>query len=184
MKTRAIAVGMLALGAALACIGSAPASPRHSRTRAADPLVGAWQTGLIPVAKIRATLIAHGYTAKQIENYLHKNNHFVKGVTIRIRFYRENGVPVQIVYAWDPTHDTLPEGEHGPYALLPGNRFVSRGTDPPTDTWRTTYGYTVTATRLRLHFINLVEPGLSTKQQLSDEKRSILMSSTLFKRLS
>jgi hypothetical protein len=184
MKRRAIAVSVLALGAALACIGSAPASPRQLRARAADPLVGTWQTGLIPVAKIRATLTAHDYTTKQIENFLQSNNHFVKGMAIRIRFYRENGVPFQIVYAWDPTHSTLPEGEHGPYALLPGNRFVSRGTDPPTDTWRTTFSYTVTATRLRLHFVNLVEPGLSTKQRLSDEKRALLMSSTPFKKLS
>jgi hypothetical protein len=184
MKRRATAVGVLALGAALAFIGSAPASSHQLRTGAADPLGGTWQTGLIPVARIRTTLTAHGYTSTQIEHFLHTNNHFVKGVAIRIRFYRENGVPFQIVYAWDPTHNPLPEGDHGPYALLPGDRFTSRGTDPPTDTWRTTYGYSVTATRLRLHFVNLVEPGLSTKQRASDEKRPILMSSTLFKKLS
>jgi hypothetical protein len=182
MKIGVIAVGVAALGTVLALIGSASASSQQPRIQADDPLVGTWQTGLIPLAKIRASLSAHGYTAEQIEKYLHKNNHCVKGVNIEIRFYRENGVPFQIVYAWDPTHGTRPDGEHGPYTLLPGDRFVSRGTDPPTDTWRTTYGYTVSATRLRLHFVSLVEPGLNAKQRLSDEKRPILMSSTLFKK--
>ena len=183
MTGRVIAVGAVALGAALVSIGSTPASPQQLRTQAPDPLVGTWQTGLIPLAKVRATLTTHGYTATQIDNYLHKNNHFVKGVAIRIRFYRENGVPFQIVYEWDPTHNTLPDGEHGPYSLLPGKRFVSRGTDPPTDTWRTTFDYTVTATRLTLRFVSLVEPGLSAQQRHSDEKRPILMSSTPFKKV-
>jgi hypothetical protein len=182
MKRSAIASGVVALGGALAVIGSTPASAKRLHTQAADPLVGTWQTGLIPLAKVRATLTTHGYTAKQIDNYLHLNNHFVKGLTIRIRFYRENGVPFQIVYAWDPTHNPLPNGDHGPYSQLPGNQFVSRGTDPPTDTWRTTFAYTVTATQLRLRFVSLVEPGLSATQLHSDEKRPILMASTVFKR--
>lgn len=101
MKRRAIASGVVALGVALAVIGPTPASAKQLRTHAADPLVGTWQTGLLPLANVRATLTAHGYTAKQVENYLHRNNHFVDGLTTRIRFYRENGVPFQIVYAWD-----------------------------------------------------------------------------------
>jgi hypothetical protein len=82
-----------------------------------------------------------------------------------------------------PTHNTLPDGDHGPYSRLPGSRFVSRGTDPPTDTWRTTFAYTVTTTQLRLRFLSLVEPGLSAQQRHSDEKRPILMASTVFKKL-
>ena len=170
-------------GAALTLVGSTLASPQQIRGQAADPLVGTWETGLIPLGKIRATLATHGYTAKSIDNFFHKNNHFVKGIDFRISFYRQNGVPFQITYAWDPTHGSLPDGDHGPYSLLPGDRFVSRGTDPPTDTFLTTFGYTVTGTRLRLHFVSLVEPGLSAKQRLSDEKRPILMASTMFKKV-
>ena len=178
MKRRVIAVALAALAATLAFVGSAPGSPAMK-----DPLVGTWQTPLIPLAKVSATLSAHGYTATEIDNFLHKNGHYVKGLTIRIRFYRDSGAPFQIVYAWDPTHGSLPDGDHGPYSLLPGNRVVYRGTDPPTNTWRTTFAYTVTATHLKLRFISLVEPGVGAQQLRSDQKRPILMTSTVFKKL-
>jgi hypothetical protein len=178
VKRRAIAVGLAALTATLVFVGSTPASPETK-----DPLVGTWQTPLIPLAKVSATLSAHGYSATQIDNFLHKNGHYVKGLTIRIRFYRDSGAPFQIVYSWDPTHGSLPDGDHGPYSLLPGNRVVYRGTDPPTDTWRTTFVYTATATQLKLRFISLVEPGVGAQQLHSDEKRAILMASTVFKKL-
>lgn len=178
MNGRGIAVGLATVVAALAFAGSTPASAETK-----DPLVGTWQTALIPLAKVSATLSAHGYTAPQIDNFLHKNGHYVNGLTLRIRFYREAGVPYQIVYSWDPTHGSLPDGDHGPYSLLPGNRVVYRGTDPPTDSWRTTFAYTVTATRLKLRFISLVEPGVGAQQLHSDRKRPILMASTVFKRI-
>jgi hypothetical protein len=178
MTARTITAGLATLAAAFAVVGSTPASPQMK-----NPLVGTWQTGLIPLAKVSATLSANGYSAMQIDNFLHKNSHYEKGLTIRIRFYRDNGTPFQIVHAWDPTLGPLPEGDHGPYSLLPGNRVVYRGTDPPTDMWRTTFAYTVTATQLKLRFISLVEPGLSAGQLHSDEKRPILMASTVFKKL-
>jgi hypothetical protein len=103
MKSRAIATGLAALAATLAFVGSTPAA-RETK----DPLVGTWQTLLIPLAKVSATLSAHGYTATQIDNFLHKNGHYVKGLTIRIRFYRDSGAPFQIVYSWDPRHGSLP----------------------------------------------------------------------------
>lgn len=178
MKSTAIVAGLAALAAAFAFAGSMQAALQMK-----DPLVGTWQTGLIPLAKVSATLAAHGYTPTQIDTFLHKNGHYVKGVTIRIRFYREGGVPFQIIYSWDPTHNQLPDGDHGPYSLLPGNQVVYRGTDPPTDTWRTTFAYAVTARQLKLRFISLVEPGLSAKQLRSDQKRPILIASTVFKKL-
>jgi hypothetical protein len=177
MKRRAIAVGVIVLSAVFASMGLAPAASQKT-----DPLVGTWDSGLISIAKIRATLSAHGYAPEQIEKYVHVNNHFMRGENIEIRFYRDGGVPFQIVYAWDPTHGIRPDGDHGPYVLLSGSKFVSRGTDPPTDTWRTTYSYKVLGTRLSLHFVSLVEPGLSAKQRASDEKRPILMSSVPFKK--
>jgi hypothetical protein len=178
MNGRAVPVGFAAVATALALVSPTPAS-----TPARDPLVGTWQTPLIPLAKVSATLSAHGYTASQIDNFLHKNTHYVEGLTIRIRFYRESGTPFQIVYSWDPTSSPLPDGDHGPYSLLPGDRVVYRGTDPPTDTWRTTFAYTVTGAHLRLRFISLVEPGVTAAQLHSDQKRPILMASTVFKRL-
>ena len=178
MKSRALLVGLATLAVTLAFVGSTPASPQMK-----DPLLGTWQSPLIPIAQVSATLSAHGYTATQIDNFLHKNGHYVKGLAIRIRFYREGGTPFQIVYSWDPTHGSLPDGDHGPYTLLPGSRVVYRGTDPPTDTWRTTFAYTATATQLKLRFISLVEPGVGPQQVHSDQKRPILMESTVFKRV-
>jgi hypothetical protein len=178
MAGRTIVVGLAAVTAVLALVGSASAS-----REANDPLVGTWQSPLIPLSTVTATLKAHGYTATQIDNFLQKNGHYVKGLTIRIRFYREGSTPFQIVYSWDPTHGSLPDGDHGPYTLLPGNRVVYRGTDPPTDTWKTTFAYMVTANRLKLRFISLVEPGVGTGQLHSDQKRPILMASTVFKKV-
>jgi hypothetical protein len=178
MTSRAIPAGLAIAVAALAFVGSTPASPQTK-----DPLLGTWQTGLIPLTKVSATLSEHGYTASQIDSFLHKNGHYVKGLAIRIRFYRESGIRYQIVYSWDPTHGSLPDGDHGPYSLLSGGRVVYRGTDPPTDKWRTTFAYAVNGTQLRLRFISLVEPGVSAAQLHSDQKRPILMASTVFKKL-
>jgi hypothetical protein len=178
MTVRAAVVGVAGLAATLACVTPTAASPR-----AKDPLVGTWQTPLIPLSTVTATLKTHGYNATQIDNFLHKNGHYVKGLTIRIRFYREGAAPFQIVYSWDPTHGSLPDGDHGPYTLLPGNRVVYRGTDPPTNTYKTMFAYTVTATHLKLRFISLVEPGVGAGQLHSDQKRPILMASTVFKKV-
>ena len=178
MNRSGLAVGLAAVIATFAFVASTAASSQTT-----DPLVGTWQTPVLPLAKVSEILSAHGYTAAQIDNFLHKNGHYVKGLAIRIRFYRDNGTPFQIVYSWDPTHDSLPDGDHGPYSLLPGKRVVYRGTDPPTDTWRTTFAYTVTATKLKLRFISLVEPGVGAQQLHADQKRPILMSSTVFTKL-
>jgi hypothetical protein len=178
MRSRITVAGLAALVAVLAFARSVSASPQ-----AKDPLVGTWQSPLIPLAKVSATLSAHGYSSAQIDNFLYKNGHYVKGLTLRIRFYREGTTPFQIVYSWDPTHGSLPDGDHGPYTLLPGNRVVYRGTDPPTDSWRTTFAYTVTGTQLKLRFISLVEPGVGAGQLHSDQKRPILMASTVFKKV-
>jgi hypothetical protein len=158
-------------------IGSAARS--SSAQAAADPLVGTWDTAPIPVAKLRAALAAHGYTAASIDKMFHNLaflNHISKSIEFEIRFYREtDGTPFQIVRFWDPTTRPKPAyGDHGPYKLLPGNRVEYTGTDPPTDTYRTTFSYAIHGNRLTLHFVSLVEPGLSAKQRLADQKRPIM----------
>ena len=58
--------------------------------------------------------------------------------------------------------------------MLPGRHVTTRGTDPPTDKWITTYSYTVTGTQLKLHFIKFVQPSESEKQRLSYQKLFIM----------
>ena len=174
----------LALGAAVFCLVAAtPAASQRTARLAADPLVGTWDTGPIPLAKIRAALTAHGYSASQI-SHMFQTFHMSKSWDWNLSFYRENGVPFQILRNWDPTTQTKPVyGDHGPYKLMPGHRFVARGVDPPTDTFLTTFSYTVTGTRLILHYISLVEPGVSKAQALADQKRGIVEAVVPYKKV-
>jgi hypothetical protein len=181
MRKVAVAV---ALGAAGLCLVAAtPAAPQRTARLAADPLVGTWDTGPIPLAKIRAALIAHGYSASQA-SHMFQTFHMSKSWEWNLSFYRENGVPFQILRNWDPTTQSKPVyGDHGPYKLLSGHRFVARGVDPPTNTWLTTFSYRVTGTRLTLHYISLVEPGVPKVQRHADQKRGIVEAVAPYKKV-
>jgi hypothetical protein len=187
-------IALAAAGAvALALAGLALGFARHSGTTtpqrfsaaraAGDPLVGTWDTGPIPLAKIRAALSARGYSASQI-SHMFQNFHMSKSWEWNLSFYRENGAPFQILRNWDPTTQTKPVyGDHGPYKLLPNHRFVARGVDPPTNTFLTTFSYTASGTRLTLHFISLVEPAVSKGQALADQKRGIVEAVAPYKKV-
>jgi hypothetical protein len=173
----------------LSMVAAPSASSGERKMHTADPLVGTWDTAATPLSKYRAALAAHGYPTASIDK-LFKNYSALykikKTIKYEIRFYRDSGTPFQIVRFWDPT--TWPEPpdsrfDHGPYKLLRGNRFASRGTDPPTDTYVTTFSYTVHAKQLILHFVSLVEPGLSEKQRLADQKRSILQATATYRKV-
>lgn len=173
----------IALGSVVAAGSTLSAQAERTASLAADPLVGTWDTGAIPLAKIRAALTAHGYSASQISG-MFKTFHMSKSWEWNLSFYRQNGAPFQILRNWDPTTQKKPvDGDHGPYKLLPGRRFVARGVDPPTNTYLTTFSYTVTGTRLTLHFISLVEPGVSKAQALADQKRGIVEAVATYKKV-
>jgi hypothetical protein len=149
--------------------------------RGPDPLVGTWDTAAIPLAKVRAAFTAHGYTREQSDKFFKSQaflHHLKRSVKCEMRFYREpGGTALQIVVFWDPTTGPKPSyagADHGPYALLAGGRVTTRGIDPPTDTWITTYGYTVTSTQLKLRFIKFVQPGESETQRVAYQKLFIM----------
>jgi hypothetical protein len=178
-----------AVVAVLSLLAPVSASPQRLPARTADPLVGTWDTAPIPLASIRAGLTAHGYAADSIDKLFHTlliHNQISKSIKYEIRFYRDNGVPFQIVIYWDPATHPRPSyagADHGPYKLLPGRRAAFRGTDPPTNTWITTYSYRATGKTLRLKFASLVEPGLSENQRRADQKQKIALAIAPYKKV-
>jgi hypothetical protein len=148
---------------------SPEASPRTTTTTAAsDPLPGAWDTGPVPLRKLRTGLRADGYSNAKI-TALFKQFGWSKAAEFKIVFYRENGAPFLAKKGWDPSKDTEPrDADHGPYTRRPNHRFVTQGVDPPTDRFRERYSYKVEAERLTLHIDSLSEPGVSHADQVVD----------------
>ena len=164
---------MLAIATSL----SAAYASQASRT-SGDPLVGTWDTKPIPLAKLRSALKARGYSTAETDKMFKSLAflyHIKKSIQYEISFYRDNGVPFQYVTYWDPAPPAKrADPAHGPYKLLPGSRVSYVGTDPPTDTYRTTFTYSVRGKTLTLHYVSLAEPGLSAVQRRSDAKLPIL----------
>jgi hypothetical protein len=126
--------------------------------RTTDPLVGTWDTGPFPASRLRAGLLARGFTRSEVSGFF-KNLGLGKVQEFNLVFYRENGIPFQVQTGWDPTMGSKPsDGDHGPYKLLGHHRFTVSGVDPPTDRIHTTYSYTVTGSRLKLRLVKLAEP--------------------------
>ena len=154
---------------ALALTSSVAAGPRSATTAiAADPLVGTWDTGPIPIRKLRAALVAGGYTNAKVTG-LFKQFGMTKAYEFKRSFYRENGLPFLYLKGWDPSRGGEPnDAEHGPYTLLANGRFVSRGVDPPTDRNRQLFSYTVKGKWLTLRLVRLTEPAFSKADLLID----------------
>jgi hypothetical protein len=171
-----VATGVVALFLLAPVSASSRGLPAHG----ADPLQGTWDSTPISLAKLRAALTANGYTTTSIDKMFHTLlvlYHVKKSIEYEVKFYGgPGGTPFQSVFFWDPTSQSKPGCvgcDHGPYKLLAGNRVTFAGTDPPTDKFVTTYGYSVVGKTLRLRFISLVEPGMSAAQTVADRKWKI-----------
>jgi hypothetical protein len=150
-----------ALGAASAAGGA-----QTSALRAADPLVGTWDTGPFPSAKLRTALLNRGYARSAVRT-LFKNLQIGKVYEFNLVFYRQNGAPFQVQTGWDPSKRSKPsDGDHGPYKLLRRHRFTVSGVDPPTNRIHTTYSYAISGSRLKLRFVSLVEPFPPARRRL------------------
>jgi hypothetical protein len=148
------AVGLVALTLLVpTALGVSEPSIAFSKTAdtASDPLLGTWDTGPIPVQKLRAALLSAGYTNANVTKMFHELG-IVKAQEFRLRFYRQGGAPFQLGNGWDPSQQRPGpnDGDHGPYKLLPNHRFVVSGVDPPTDKNRAVFSYSVTGKILRL----------------------------------
>jgi hypothetical protein len=168
---RALVLGLVAVSGAFGAAASASAlaaatlSPTANKSLehrvAADPLFGTWDTGPIPVQKVRAALRSAGYSNAKITKMFHDFG-IAKAQESRLVFYRQGGAPFQLAQGWDPSKQPRPsDGNHGPYKLLPNHRFVVSGVDPPTDKNRLVFSYSVTGKILRLRLVSLTEPAFS-----------------------
>lgn len=132
--------------------------PGTSAAAAPDPLVGTWDTGPIPIRKIRAVLVAARYKNSRITSFF-KEFGVTKAMEFKIAFYREKGVPFSYKKFWDPSQGAEPDdADHGPYRLLPNHRYVVRGVTPPTDRIREVFSYKVTGKRLKLTLVSNSQP--------------------------
>lgn len=146
----------LALAAGVSLASAAPAPCAHAH--AADPLVGSWDTGPVPTARLRRVLHAKGYTTPEIAKF-YRTLQIGRVEEINLIFYRDRGRPYQIQRGWNPTESTKPsDGDHGPYRFLSKHRFVVSGVDPPTNRIHYTYSYRVHSGQLKLRFLSLREP--------------------------
>ena len=113
---------------AIAASATPSASASLPPTGVADPLVGDWDTG--PYATTD-----YGGTTWEVH----------------VRFYEEGGVPFVNSAGWDPTKDHQPNGDHGPYKVLPGNQLAFSSTDAPILT--TLYSYKLSDDHLTIMWI-------------------------------
>jgi hypothetical protein len=165
MSKTTLAIAAVILVSALSATSAAGGSNSIARS-ASDPLVGTWDTGPFPSAKLRTALLNDGYTRSAVRT-LFKNLQIGKVYEFNLVFYRQDGVPFQAQTGWDPSKGSKPsDGDHGPYKLLAHHRFTVSGVDPPTDKIHTTYSYAVTTTRLKLRFIRLTEPFPAAQRRL------------------
>jgi hypothetical protein len=163
------AFGAAASGSVPAAATSSPAVNKSFEHRvAADPLVGTWDTGPVPVRKLRAALLATGYSSAKITK-MFQDFGIAKAQESRLVFYRQGGAPFRLGQSWDPSKQSRPSsGDHGPYKLLPNHRFVVSGVDPPTDRNRAVFSYAVIGKILRLRLISLKEPAFSAAELAFD----------------
>jgi hypothetical protein len=185
-RLRALLV-LAILAAAAPTAGVATAGPQARD--AADPLLGTWDTAPLPLAKYRAALQSHGYSDRSIDKLfgsLALHNHIEKTIEYEISYSpTPDGTHFQIVRFWDPTTGPKPPDstfDHGPYELLPGDRVQSTGTDPPTNTWRTTFRYAIHGKQLTLRFVSLIEPGVNPTQLNADRKKPIIQAAGIYTR--
>jgi hypothetical protein len=155
---------VLVLAAAAACVAAIPTvltqtGPAAGQPRRAESLLGTWDTGPIPAAKVRSALIRAGYTATAVAR-LFRIFQIRKAFEFEYVFYRKDGALFQVRREWEPpSNGRKPAGgERGPYRLLPGHRFVVSNIGPPTDGIQATFAYELSTNRLRLHFSGLVVP--------------------------
>jgi hypothetical protein len=169
---------------ALAVTSAAAADASRTTSAASGPLVGTWDTGPLPIRKLRAALVADGYTNAKVTAFF-KQFGMTKGYEFKLVFYEENGVPFLARKGWDPSKGAAPRNaDHWAYTLLPNRRFVDRGTDPATAKIREVFSYSVSGKRLTLSFISLAEPGFSKADLLIDTMLLRASAALPYKRIS
>jgi len=137
---------------------------------AADPLKGSWETRAVPVSLVRTALLRAHYTDADVTTFL-TAFHFTKSKNLRfaVKFYREpSGEPFVLQRFFDASKPT-PDGDHGPYKLMPNHRFSVTSADPSVNKYRYVFSYQRSGIQLKLHFVSGTNPGLSAKDLRFDK---------------
>jgi hypothetical protein len=157
---------------------------RQAHSRAPDPLLGGWDSGPVPIRRIRAAVHAAGYTPVEVAAFLREF-----GIThahtyeFRLGFYREGGRPFVVQRGWDPSRGGVPQdGDHGPYRLLRRQRVAITSADPTINKYRYVFSYTVTGHMLHLHVTSSTNPGITPKRLRLDTSLLYALTATPLQR--
>jgi hypothetical protein len=175
MRRAGIALVALSLLTTAACT-SKSASSAASQTNGiatpspspASPLQGEWDTGPYPSRRVRAAIIADGFTnAAAIEPSGGGGARF----EFRLVFYEESGVPFVRAAGWDPNkYPDPPDADHGPYRLLAFGRIAITCDvcDLATQFMLFSYELSESENTLTLRYIRSVDPDRSAKELHDD----------------
>jgi hypothetical protein len=161
----------------------APAPPpvedsSQPSTESSDPLVGEWDSGPVPISKIRSSIVAAGYADADVDKVLRYVDWTdAKRLRFNLKFYREGDRPFVVKTGWDPAAGPMPQdGDHGPYELLPKHRIAITSADPDIHKGREVSSYRVEGDRLTLRVLRLTDPGVTASQRRLD--KLVLFAST------
>jgi hypothetical protein len=127
-----------------------------------DPLLGTWDTGPFPIARVRAAAVGAGYTKAEVARFFNDvGMGSAKTVEVRLRFYRYRGLPYVEGTGWDPTKGKPSGGDHGPYKLLANNRLAITSADPKIHKYRQVYTWRVSGQTLTLRVVGSTDPNLT-----------------------
>jgi hypothetical protein len=148
----------------------------NTRSAAASPLVGEWDTGPYPADELREEMAAEGYSDAEIQEVLGNKKRY----EVRLTFSEDIAVSV----GWDPTTDAQPTGgDHGPYLLLPGNKLKTTCDVCDIDEQYTLYSYAIQGTTLTLQFVRDVNPDYSALDRHMSLAYAIANTSLPFKKI-
>jgi hypothetical protein len=135
-----------------------------------DPLMGTWDSGPHSLKQVVAAIVKHGRSRSEAED-------FFAGVGLgnatmfemNLQFYTDGGQPYVTVAGWDPTTGSVPsDGDHGPYAFLPGGRVAFTSADPAENKDKDVFSFKVAGRQLILQPRGLTNPDKSPAQLRRD----------------
>jgi hypothetical protein len=155
---------LVALAAGAANVSANP--PVDVPAQIGDPVRGTWDTGPIPMRRVRAVMARHGYTRVEIDTFWRRFGlQRADSWEFNFRFYRRRRVPYVTKTGWNPTRGGQPlNGDSGPYHILPKNRLSITDQKSSTHRYRELYGYRLGRRTLTLRVISETDPTLTKKE--------------------
>ena len=188
MRRFIMAIGLAILVLAAACSSNSASSTAAETTEAAtatsspsaSALQGEWDTGAYPSGRVRAEIIAAGFSSADALEPSGGGKRF----EFKLVFYEESGVPFVRAAGWDPSKHPEPPGyDHGPYRLLQDDRIAITCDVCDLDTQYMVFSYELSENTLTLHYIRSVDPDRSAKELHDDAAFLIAWTAAPFHRV-